>query len=211
MKKLIVLLAVLAMVGVAQANLLINGDFALGSDGTTAPDTVALAWGEWNGGGWNNREANIHGIGGDETNYYKALGNGGITDQGLYQTVLATEGLTYKASVDSGDTEGWWFANGELKIEFLDAGNAILGSAFEHWTHTSGDTPLPWANYSLTAVAPTGTTQITFLLMNQGFDPGNEWAFGGTMRFDNANLEVVPEPATMVLLGLGGLLLRRKK
>jgi len=184
-----------------------NGDFALGSDGTTAPDTVALDWSEWNGGGWNNREANIHGIGGDTNNYYKALGNGGITDQGIWQTVPATAGLEYKASVDSGDTEGWWFANGEIKIDFMDAAETVLGSSLTHWTHVSGDTPLPWDNYSTTAVAPAGTTQIKVLLMNQGNDPGNEWAYGGTMRFDNAALEVVPEPATLGLLGLSGLAL----
>lgn len=205
-------IAVFALGGLANANLLTNGDFALGSDGTTAPDTVAFGWDEWNGGGWNNREANAFGIGGDTNNYYKALGNSGRTDQGIFQVVPATEGLEYKASVDSGDPDGWWFANGDIKIDFMAADDSILGSSNEHWTHVAGDTPLPWANYSTTAVAPLGTTQIKVLLMNQGNDPENEWAYGGTMRFDNAVLEVVPEPATLGLFGVAGLMLwiRRK-
>jgi hypothetical protein len=43
----------------------------------------------------------------------------------------------------------------------------------------------------------------------------NQWGNngGGTMRFDNANLTVIPEPATMGLVGLfgGGLLIIRRR
>ena len=35
--------------------------------------------------------------------------------------------------------------------------------------------------------------------------------FGARQMFDNIDLSVIPEPATMLLLGLGGLLLRRKR
>jgi len=33
----------------------------------------------------------------------------------------------------------------------------------------------------------------------------------GTSIFDNVKVSVVPEPASMLLLGLGGLLLRRRR
>gem|GEM_PF-801610 len=201
-KHLAVLPACFAMVGIAQANLLSNGDFAVGTDrpAPEAPGNGQLAtdWTQWLGGGWNNRETNPNGLTPD--NYHLALGNAGPTDNGAFQIVPATAGLIYQLEVDSGSPDAWWKPNGEAKLEFLAADDSILDSAFTHWEMPDFDVDLPWQTYSVVATAPAGTTQVKAILMNQGPN-------GGTMRFDNADLSVVPEPVSLVLLGLAGLML----
>ena len=207
MKKVLVLACILTLALVplpgAQADLLLNGDFTLGEndplDPTQPNELNPVDWMYWNGGGWNNREESVNGI--TPTDPHMALGNAGGTDQGVFQVVPGSAGLTYQANVDSGSPDSWWKPNGELKIDFMDAGDVVLSSASTTWTMPGFDTFLPWQNYSTLGVAPAGTTQIKVLLMNQGPE-------GGTMRFDNASLVVIPEPSSLVLLGLGAFLVR---
>lgn len=66
----------------------------------------------------------------------------------------------------------------------------------------------PWSNRSVSAAAPAGTASINAVLGgstdNSNGDNGNG---GGTIRFDNVDLSVIPEPASLALLVLGGLMI----
>jgi len=76
-----------------------------------------------------------------------------------------------------------------------------------YWWEGSGErTETLTVDYSAfrDAITSTGYIEIIFALNTGGGAPPE-------MYFDNAQLTGVPEPATMVLLGLGGLLLRRRK
>jgi len=201
MKKVLILLALFAAAGIASAaNLLTNGDFALGSDGTTAPNNAALAWSQYNSSssGWNNRETSGNPVPGD---YLIAIGNAGGYGAFAWQDVAGTAGGTYTLSADAA-LDNWWKNAGYLKLEFYDAGSTMIGFAESaHFAQSGYDTGLPWAHYSITGTAPAGTVTVRSML--------GTWGEGGTARFDNAVL--VPEPVTMIMLGLGALLIRRKK
>ena len=117
----------------------------------------------------------------------------------MYQTVSGTAGLTYTLSVDAG-AQAWWRPQGEMRLFFLDSGDNVLSSTnpIIVWPSTY-DTGKPWANYTMSALAPAGTTQVKVeFAMN-----GNE---GGTVWFDNADLTAVPEPSVVWLVS-GGLAL----
>lgn len=213
MKKFLVLPAVLAMVGVAQANLLTNGDFTLddGVDPLNAAD-----WTEYNNGGWVNRELNANGTYGDPNNFHYAIGNAGAINNGIFQNVVVPDnGATYELTVDAA-LDDWWSPTGFLKIEFLDAGNAVIGSQETLIVANGYDGAVgqPWSNRSVIAVAPAGTASINAVL-----GASTTWSLpapndvgdgGGTARFDNADLSVVPEPASLALLGLGGIAMLRR-
>jgi hypothetical protein len=202
MKKVLVILALLAVTGIASADLLSNGDFELGENDpgdATQPNTfIATSWSEWHSGGWSNREES------GPTGFSYALGNAGGYGAGVFQDVaVADDGATYKLSFDA-SLDNWWMNSGYIKIEFLDAAEAQVGFVESpHFTQPGYDAGIPWTTYSLIGTAPAGTEIVRAI--------GGTYGEGGTARFDNAVLTVVPEPATMALLGLGALVLRRKK
>ena len=150
--------AVISPTNPTSANLLINGDFNSPNSGA-APDN----WTPWTyGGGWANHENKVSVT--LDGSYYMV--NGGFANQGggEYQVIPGTAGRTYTLSVQSG-ADAWWLPYGEMRLFFLDA-NAIQLAAQVQPTvdpavyGTNYDIPHPWGNYSLTATAPPGTTQI---------------------------------------------------
>jgi hypothetical protein len=195
MKKIVVLLAAVSLtfVSVNAQNLLLNGDFNTDIDATPGPDS----WNSWTynvGGGanWTSYNNDAAGLGSSYVN----AGGGDWGDQaGWYQTVSAVAGITYTLSVDSA-TENWWNPEGKIAILFKDAGGNTL--ADNQLVVANFQANLPWATYTISAVAPANTAQINVDLKFYG---------GGTVMFDNASLTVVPEPSMIGLLVLGSTLL----
>jgi hypothetical protein len=196
MKKVVVVcLATIGLtVSLAHANLLVNGDF-------NNPNSVAAAtaWSTWSyGGGWANHQNNTSGpLDGVDGSYYMANGGGSSAGGGVYQVVPGTAGSTYTLTVDSG-AQAWWLPYGEMRMFFLDAGNSQLSESFQPtvdpavYGNNNYDIAHPWLNYTLTAVAPANTTQVKV----EFAEPNGT----GTVWFDNADLEVVPEPSALALV-----------
>jgi len=195
----------------AQANLLINGDFNTPA-GTGMPD----GWNNWSWPDWNNAWVDRNGPAGsafDGTPYMQAgNGNGGNYSVGFYQTVAAAGGLTYALSVECG-AQAWWRPEAEMRLIFEDAGGATLAQqvlvTVDPNSWTAYDQGQPWAAFTVSGLAPDNTAQIKAEFVMNGGAVG-AWG-GGTVWFDNASLQVVPEPGTfgLLLLGLGGLCCRR--
>ena len=175
----------------AHANLLLNGDF-------NNPNSVAAAtnWSTWSyGGGWANHQNNTSGpLDGVDGSYYMACGGAGSAGGGVYQIVPGTAGAEYTLSVDAG-AQAWWRPQGEMRLFFMDDASDVLSSTNPVIVNTGPgyDTGEPWANYSLSMLSPAGTTQVKVEFAMNGND-------GGTVWFDNADLEVVPEPSSLALV-----------
>jgi hypothetical protein len=122
---------------------------------------------------------------------------------GEYQIVPGAAGSTYQLTVQSG-AQAWWLPYGEMRIFFLDSGDNQLSESFQSTVDPAVygenyDIAHPWSQYSLTAVAPSGTAFVKV----EFAEPNGT----GTVWFDNAVLTVVPEPSTVAMLALGGVAL----
>ena len=204
MKKFLILLTAAGLAaGAANAqNLLLNGDF----ETPQATGWGGASWNNWGwGGGWSNHEIKfndaINGLNGGNGTYLLncgAMANGG---GGANQILSAAAGMEYTLTVDSG-ADKWWLPTGWMSMIWLDS----LGATISDTTRTTVD-PLvygnnydfehPMLNYSLTGIAPVGTTQVKV-----EFSANN---IGGSVTFDNAFLSVqpAPEPCVVAISALG--------
>jgi hypothetical protein len=194
-KKIVVLLCVCAIAGIASANLLSNAGFEQGDSG----------WIDWGLPGWN-----VWGSSG----YHEGSGpNGGDKcvklwwdDTGLWQDFTAVAGNEYAFSIQvynlSSNPSTW---NGLLRAEFYDASNAKISDAQLDRFYSATDSKNQWVEIGGTLTAPVGTAYGRIVFQVADWSEG----VGGDLYFDNASVEI-PEPATLVILGLGGLLFRRK-
>jgi hypothetical protein len=209
MKNLMVVLCVSAVLcGTAQANLLLNSGFETngGYGGATADNwTETLAGAATGVEGW----ANYAGNWGMAVYWWSNGGTGGF-----YQNVTVTEGLQYEFSCQTlRDGNGQWI-EGEwvpnemqgtytMKIDWLDADNNLLGTTAIDITNTMGVGAGGWVLKAVSGTAPVGAVSA-----NVGFDAVGVNNAG---KFDEASFDVIPEPVTVTLLGLGSLFLARRR
>lgn len=94
-----------------------------------------------------------------------------------------------------------------VKIEFLDAGSNIVGFN-ESVQINTGNLPVDtWTQFSASGVAPANTATAQVVLVHVQLDP----VTGGSIFFDDAYAEVVPEPTSLALIALGSVAMLRRR
>jgi glucosylceramidase len=183
-KAAIIILALLMWISPANANLLTNGNFNSPASGAAPTGWTPWAWGN----GWANHENNA-GVTYNGS-YYLVVGANGAGGGGFHQTVSAAAGTQYILSVLSG-ADAWWLPTGTMSMAFLNNSDVEIGKSTANTVDPAiygqnFDIPHPWANYSLAATAPVGTTHVK---VEFSCDPGT-----GSVWFENAVLLVDQDP-----------------
>ncbi len=196
MKKFVIVVAMVAIAALSQAQIFVNGDF---NTGVFAPD-----WWEWVPDTVNQSLTIETTNPVDGTPYAALASQSDVWQVSLGQTAPIGDGYTYDLSFDYAVTNATWHT-AAISIDYLDSAYAYLD--FEWWyLHDGLDADQAWGTYSGTFTVPSGIGSAFIDVEFQSVG----W---GTLQVDNVVEEVTagPEPATMALLGLGGVLLRRKR
>lgn len=198
-KFLFILMVLVFGVSANAAELLVNGDFESGATGQLG-GTPIPNWGTWGNSGWHNNDAGAV----IDTMGMKLWWD----DSGMFQDYPATAGGTYDYSVQvmdfSGDTSAitWDF---KIEAEFYDALNVQLLAVVLDSFDSSVELDDTWVPIGGSIIAPANTAYGRVVMRLHDWQAG----IGGAIYFDNAS--VTPEPATLLLFGLGGLFLRKRK
>jgi hypothetical protein len=201
MKKLTLTIAVLAIAGLSSAALNIaNANF---------DDDSAWTWGDSNtAGGWGAPSGNAWDASGVGTAFVNTTAGGGYSV--VYQSVNLGGGIGAGDTVTMSAFVTDLTAAGEntalLKLESLDAGGGVIGgSDIEHvFTASAAGATESW-DYTIHGDAV--GVKVVF-----GVTGGWGGPLAGDSSYSFDNIQVVPEPATMGLIGLfgGGMMALRR-
>ena len=222
MKKLITIsfMCVLFIAVSANANLLVDPGFEVNPLDTA---TNVLNYFVTYQGIWGQENSTITGVDGGvaPAQGIKMLR---MDNTGSYtQTFQVTDVTSYAALIDSGGAtanmnalfnvdKNLAAALGVVGLSFFTASNygSIIGSS-PTASLTLDNSVNTWEQISVSSAIPVGTrwvlSQVAYMDSTLLGIDGN---YGGGY-VDAADMTIVPEPATMCLLGLGGLLLRKRK
>lgn len=202
MKKIIFGLLALASTG-AFANYVANGSFELGP--ASADPYVTLSAGSTALTSWSIDSGSIDLVG----NYWQAsdgvrsIDLSGNEPGTISQSLNLVAGQAYNLTFDfSGNPDG----GAPLKVGQVSVGDLVNNYAVYDISATGNThSNMMYDHFSATFVAG-ATNKLTFTSLNDPTDP-----FG--LVIDNVNVQSVPEPMTIAVLGLGvaSVLRRRKK
>ena len=204
MKKLIVVLLLVSMASVASANLLTNPGFETYLEGQGWTGVPA----DWyvDGSSIYRREWYNHTPGGAAAMTYEGNTAGSIAQTFWGETIAADDVITvsiWAFTPAAPNPENAYvglqlFSTDGTTSTLLDQAD-LYGLTAGVWTQISLEVDI--ADYAA-AVGKNPMIRVYASAATIGAD---------VLYLDDASMTVVPEPVTMVLLGLGGLLLRRKR
>jgi len=172
----------------AQANLMTNGDFDTGD---------LTGWWTWV------PDSETQSITVQSVVAYDSSPNvllSSATDgswQELGQSIVCTAETLYTLDLVYNST-GWVGAG--INLKFMDSGWGYIDYKWIDLLSSSSEGTGEWTPFSATFTAPAGAELVEVKLTMGGW---------GSLYADNVS--IVPEPASLVLLGLGGLTLLKKK
>lgn len=196
-KKILIVLFVLTGVAFVQANVLSNAGFESG----------AIDNGWWSYLPTSGQTALVVSSPVFEGSYALEMLTIDGTTAKVGQSVAGKAGDVITVGVTYDNSEGSWAGAG-ISINYYDASWTYLNYAWVTMYSGSGGDDTGWVTFTANSgegawVAPAGTAFIQMEIHQWGWE-------SAPSHYDNAVL-TVPEPATMIMLALGGLTLIRKK
>lgn len=196
---LIGVLILLATVGMAQADLLVNGGAETGMTGWTHDPQVSSTTHENPAS-----PGDVHPFAGSRFFTYEDTSGSAAS---MSQT--GTDGLDLSGLLLSGEfTTETHYADpddyAEAWIRVRDSGGAVIGSAYTGELLPTSN--LAWTPFFLQCPVPTGAASWEVQIKGT-----REYGSYITVFVDDLELKAVPEPATIALLAVGGLALLRRR